>query len=258
MHINSFIMSDKAQEVPIPVPGEEITTGISWSMSNITFHYRLRHIDAGTYQMLDRYTIGTKSAYPTANTWYENTGWLPVNLIADGNGCDLYIDSQYQRSDRIGYADIQNIVGSVTVSVSGLQAGKYVVVLDHYIGGRSQLTEVDPYDYALEETDLRASKIIRPDTNGITYGQIIGVEKYNPEAGYDAGDGWVVHYEQRSSITVEEGDTSKTISFGGDGFAQSALCATHHYNQSDNMLTGGLFYQARYGVRTRLYTEGRG
>lgn len=252
MKISAYILANRSQEVPVPVPGEEITTGISWSLPNCTFHYKLRHMNAGNYQPIDRYTIGTKSAYFTRGNWYENAGWLPCTYFADGVGCDLYIDSQYQTSDRIYYADIQNLTGSVTVS--GMAAGKYVVVLDHYIGGQRHFAEYDPYNYEFTPTDERASKIIRSDTNGVTYGQIIGVEKYEPSQGVDVGAGWVIHYEQRSSITVEEGETSKTISFGGDGFAQSALCATHH--TGDMGFGAAIFYSARYGIRTRLYKDG--
>lgn len=244
MKINAYIMANRTQEVPIPVPGEEITTGISWSMSNTTFHYKLRHMNGGTYQPLNEYTIATSTAYATANTWYENTGWLPVNFIADGNGCDLYAENSHAFCE----ADIQNIEGYVVLS--GLSAGKYVVVLDHYIGGRSKL----PYDdwYTFGMTDFHNEKTIRQDTNGIVYGELIGVELYDPDAGYDTGKGWVVHIKQMCNIEIAEGETSKTISYGGTAFAQSLFASSHH-----TALYGfGAFYAARFGLRTRVYTDG--
>jgi hypothetical protein len=197
-------------------------------------------MNAGTYQPLDEWTEGDSTAYSSKVDWYDDPGWLPVTFIADGNGCDLYADGRKAFCE----ADIQNVIGSVTIA--GLAPGKYVVQLDHYAGARGQMNET--YDFSMI---LHNEKTISSGANGVVYGELGNIERYDPEQGYDAGVGLVIHYTQLCNITIEEGETSKTIIFGDDVFSQHALADTHHIG------TGfGAFYMARYGVRARVYTDG--
>lgn len=244
MKINAYIMANKSQEVPIPIPGEEVTENISWSYTAPTISFTMRNQNRGNYQPDGTYTNGS-NAGGYQYTEYGEEGHVPGKV---GWHKDLYIDSGYTTSD----VRLNNATGSVTVS--GLTAGKYVVVIDHWIGCRVYWrTETPPYNLGYWNT--QAEKTIKQGTHGVVYGEIVGIERYQG-GNYAIGALGGIHIRQKCNITVEEDETSKTITYGDDSFSLQALAGFHHYGTDLDDILVGSFYSAAYAINPRLYTDG--
>lgn len=251
MKISAYIMANKSQEAPIPTPGEEITEGISWSYTTPAIYYTARNQNSSNFQPVGTYTVGSNTGGGYQYIERGDEGNVPCKV---GWHKDLYADYVPGESYRYISSDvcITNVTGSVTVS--GLTAGKYVVVIDHWVGCRSWSMFQEP-DYHLGYYNKQAEKTIRQSANGIVYGEIVGIERY-PGGGYEIGTLGGIHVRQKCNITIEEGETSKTITYGDSSFSLQALAGLHHYGTRNQDTVLSVFYSSALAINPRVYTDG--
>ena len=259
MKLNAFIIANKSQAVEVPEPGEEVTSGFSWTYSNPVVAYTLQNADPGSYNPVGSWTTGTSQS----NTQYQNWKNIEDAVPSDvGWHQDLYADiipdNPYQRRYTSTHVDITNVTGSITLNISNLPVGKYVAIFDHWCGCRSSqyFPSLYPDKYLIDETALHASQSIAMGTNGLVYGAIRGIEEYNPtNTSYDLGRLAGLHLEQRCEFVVAEGDTTKTFTYGDSTFSMTSLCANRHRGISKWDLIVSNYYSATTAIRARLYTE---
>lgn len=261
MYINSFIMSNRAQEVPIPIPGEEVTTGISWEYGLPTLYGMIEN-GAWIYTrgyIIDHlsYPIVTSSGAAGSITFdgYTHEGWIPTNrdwetgLYAD-EGWGVYVRSI-----------IQNVKGTVTLNFTGLPAGKYVAVFEHFYGARdvSRWATTPPIDHnTITAENIRKTKTVGMSTHGIVYGEYNGDYVFDQSTqGYSIGNGRMSKFTQRIAFTIAEGETSKVFKYGEDGFALSDFCEVveRFFNPDGEPESGSRYNIKKTGIRTRLYKE---
>lgn len=263
MKINAHILANRAQEVPIPIPGTEITTGLTKSMGNLTISYEVSYMNNYNYQPMPDVprTIATiVRSSPSYVHYYDRTGIegnpLPVDFERHWDG-----NFEQRPSPASGYeCYLKNFSGSVTFG--GLSAGKYVAVIEHYYGTRSASdwsgTPPKPSSYC-DVIGALTPKIIKGTEDGVCYGETTGAEEtYRCDVGYSLGNGRVVKFVQKQSFIVAEGETGKTITFGGDNFSLSQFCTLLSGNQFDTGQKNGIgsFFSGTAAWRTRVYTDG--
>lgn len=256
MKINGFLLADKSQNVPIPIPGEEVTTGWTLDLSQRpTAHYSVcegyyewgYHTDHWNY-----YDVSANSSIHDNGYEYESEGWLPSNRdweidVRAEQGWDVY--DQWQ---------INNVTGNV--KISGLQAGKYVIVLEHYLGRRgaqSKWSGTDVVSNPIGAENIRATKIIRQGTYGVVYGELN--EDYNythPNASYSVGCGSGTKFTQKCAVTVSDPSEVITITYGDDSFRFSDLCDVvgRNRNSSGNPSGESYILTTKVSIRVRVYT----
>lgn len=252
MNIKVRALTNKIRSIPIPVPGEEITTGISWSYVTPAIYYTARNQYSNNFQPSGTYTVSANTGGGYQYTERGDEGNVPCKV---GWHKDLYADYVPQQTYRYISSDVRltNAKGSVTVT--GLTAGKYVIVIDHWMGCRSWGYFSDETRYHLDYSNTQATKTIKQGEHGIVYGELIGIEKYRGGS-YEIGVMGGIHLRQSCNITVEEGETSKTITYGDDSFSFSALAGLHHYGIRNQDMVLGSFYSCAYAINPRLYTDG--
>lgn len=266
MQIKAHILANRTQEVPIPIPGTEITQGISWSYTNPTVYasvlndkpggaYWSQKSETCTDRMMGWDNWGRDDVLPASIAWHG------YNLYGDVNP-----DDQHQRKFWIWEGRLYNVKGSFTVSgLNTLTPGKYVVVCDHWYGSRENGywggDHTKPYGVN-SIVNVKNLKTVRQGTHGVVYGETNGLEcEYvpNPAIGYSMGVLYGIHIVQKAEIVVEEGDTSKTITYGDSSFALQDFCETKEiwYSPSGDAGTSTRYSEV-VGLRPKLYTDGRG
>lgn len=256
MKINGFLLADKSQSAPIPIPGEEVTTGISWSIGNVKTYYRMDD---------NRGSIDTGSpTYGYSNVdWYsrEDQGYLPLRSVWEH-------DFHASETHTSCYWWLIGCEGSITLNIQNLTAGKYVIVVDYYIGTRDIYCYDDNPQRPRAITDIqnpKATKTVKQGANGVVYGEINpSMVIFDTNAGYAIGEGRVFKITQKCSIEVEEGDTSKIITYGDSSFSFLDFYDSVKFytvDQYGNVQSWWSQYSTainnpvlRFGLRPRLYT----
>lgn len=262
MQIKAHILANRAQEVPIPIPGTEITTGLTKSMGNVSVHFVENYCNSGNFQPMPSVEPTDKTinvATPSYVHYYDRTGItgnpLPVDFETHWDGwCDT------RPSPAMGYeCFIQNVSGRIVFG--GLTPGKYVAVIEHYYGDRGtgywSSTPPKPSSFC-QVNGIFTPKYVRGTTDGVCYGETTGAsEEYRCDIGYALGNGRVVKFIQKQSFVVGENETGKTITFGGDNFSLSQFCTLVGADLSSegDVRPFGAFFSGTVAWRTRVYTE---
>ena len=72
MKLSAYIMANRSQAVKVPEPGEEVTSGFSWTYSNPIISYMANDVDSGYYNPTGDWKTGTAQS----NT--QRTGWKNI------------------------------------------------------------------------------------------------------------------------------------------------------------------------------------
>lgn len=257
MNVSAYILANKSQEVPVPEPGEEVTSGFSWTYSNPVVAYTMQNVDPGYGTIVGTWTTGTSQSNTQYQNWKNIEGAVPSDV---GWHQDLYADKMEGSSTRYTSRDVEitNVTGSITLNISNLPAGKYVAIFDHWCGSRLSryFPSQDPTRYMIDETAIQGMQSITQGTNGIVYGVVRGIEEYlAPNTSYSLGVLGGLHLEQRCEFTIADGDTTKTFTYGDSTFGVTNLCANRHRGLNKWDLIVSSFYSATTAIRARLYTE---
>ncbi len=251
MKINAYILANKAQEVPIPIPGTEVTSGFSWSYSNPIIYFTCNDVNSYNYEPIGTWTTGTSQSWSQYTNWKNDPNAVPADV---GWHEDLWHSGNVTNE-----MHFTNITGSITLNISNLPAGKYVAIFDHWFGSRTsyEFPVVSNGKYMMDEIAVQGTWSIKNGANGIVYGKVIGIEEYISNIGYSLGTLGGLHFEQRCEFTIEQGDTTKTFTYGDSTFGIPTLCGLRHkgaIKQKSDILSGA-FYSATTAIRAKLYTE---
>lgn len=260
MKINGYILANRTQEAPIPIPGTEVQATLDFSTLP-TIHASIANgawvqAQGGYYTDHWTYPVVTTSGAPGSITenGYTHDGWLPTNRDWETG---VYADEGWGVYDQ---AQQNNVVGNV--KISGLQAGKYVIVLEHYLGCRdvSRWQTTPPRDSnPTGAENMRSFKTIKQGTYGIVYGEYNGDYVYDQSTqGYEIGNGRVSKFTQKCNVTVDGTSQIITITFGDSSFSIADFCdvVTRYVDPDGNPMSGSRYFTSKYGVRVRVYTDG--
>ena len=127
MKLSAYIMANRSQAIKVPEPGEEVTSGFSWSYSNPVISYMMQNVDRGTGEAVGTWTEGTSQSNIQGQNWKDIEGAVPSDV---GWHQDLYADHPPGSSGRYTSRDVRmtNITGSIMLNINNLPAGKYVSV----------------------------------------------------------------------------------------------------------------------------------
>ena len=220
MKINGYILANRTQEVTIPTPGEEVEATITpnGSIRYDFYMFKNENVDRGTVYPAGGADLSASRTWQRYGDQQSGEYWskqgedcVPCNV--SGNGGNDY--TTFSPSSEVlwngrhyvyDYMDYYTPNGSIIVS--GLQPGKYVFELTHWIGYDDKTSET-----SVVRVDGNQSRIIKVGTHGVIEGAVF------PDAtlytGYnDSYKGYVVKARLRYAFTVSEGDLSKTFEFG--------------------------------------------
>lgn len=255
MQIEAYVMANRTQEIPVPVPGEEITTGITWTYTTPAIYYTIRNQSPYNYQPVGTYTVSVNSY--DSYSYNETEPPMVEGCVPCKKGWhkNFYADYAPGESYRYTSSDIRitEIKGSVTAN--GLTPGRYVIVIDYWVGSRSVGDFQEP-DYKLDYSGYQSHMTVKQGTHGIVSGEIIGLEKWTGTRGYGIGTLGGIHVRQKCNVTVAEGETSKVITYGDNSFSLSALAGLHNFGVEYSDIVVGSFYSAAAGINPKIYTDG--
>jgi len=200
-------MSDKAQEVPIPVPVDPVEVSITGG--NIVVPYRELN-PQGTIETLASRTYTATDI----SSWKHTT--VPFNFVTGQNDfISLYPVSE---SNGVGYFWAFPTKGSFTLNIGNtLPAGKYVFENTIYIGyGRSYWSTTPPTPGSKVVASPVSTRIIR----GGVHGAIEGVLNPNQVEYEDLQSDITnlgcrtIETRLRYAFNIAEGDTTKVFAWG--------------------------------------------
>lgn len=249
----SFLFTNQLKRVPVPTPGEEVTSGFTWTYSNPVIHYKCNDVDRGYYNPTGSWTTSTSQSNTQYTNWKQYSDAVPADV---GWHQDLYYRSGYMSNN----VQMKNVTGSIVLNISTLPIGKYVAVFNHWYGSRysAYFPTVSNGKYDMDEFDIISLQTITMGANGIVYGAVQGIEEYIcSELGYALGTLGGIHIEQRCEFVVSSGDTTKTFTYGDSTFGLSTLCTFRHRGamQSKYDCFLGSYYNATTGISSNLYTS---
>lgn len=251
MKINGYILANRTQEVPIPIPGEEVQATVT--AGNLSVHFE--STDGKVPEEIHTDSVSNFSLLPVA--WDQMEGSIPANFHCNYS---LYSQSSYEK----GWW-IDNVTGTITFS--GLTAGKYVAELTFYIGDRNK----NMYDLThpfskVEAENINSVKMIRQGDLGIVYGELDPemVTYQGSNTGID-DYGRVIKLTQRFNFTVAEGATSATITYGDSVMSLMDFCRVFICNldsngniQQTHNQYGRCSLPWQFNILAKVYTDGRG
>jgi hypothetical protein len=209
-------------------------------------------------------------SYPSETCTDKMTGWdaygrddvLPASVAWHGYNLlpDVNPDDTHHRRYAVWEGKLLNVTGTITVS--GLSAGKYVAMIDHWYGNRDIIywsSEGNPPAFHCEIQNLKRTKLVKRTEDGVLYAHTTGNQAFyypSPSLGYAMGNFIGVHIVQEVLFTLEEGQTSKVITYGDESsFALSDFCEHAYWKLNPD---GGHGVDTRYseviGLRPKLYT----
>lgn len=250
MNISAYIMANRSQEVPIPVPGTPIECTISAGSMTV-------HFTSTDGKSPEEITDKTESYPLIPVTWYQNEGAIPCNYHCDYS---LYSNSSWEK----GFW-IESVKGSITYS--GLTPGKYVSVHEFYIGVRDR-TNYSPQHPSMkaEAVNIIATKTVKQASGGgIAYGELDPTMLSYPGVQDSGADdfGRVIKITQKVSFEVADGATSATVQYGDTSFGLEQLCRIFiaHLDSNGNVRQTQNQYGRnvciwQFNIRTRLFTDG--
>lgn len=225
MKINGFIMADKSQEVPIPIPVDPVETTIE-KVGNIRYDFlmrKFRNEDRGVVypdaSVNGSYEIGT-----WGKQWDNNSGeyWraqgydtIPCNVGGSTNlGVLLTFNPEFSqdlwngRHFILNYMEYYTPTGALQVTIgNNMPVGKYVFELTHWIGFSDKNA-----NNSRIRIDGNRKRIVKQGTHGAIEGVVLDNEYYS--GGGQTYRGYVARARIRYAFEVAQGDTTKIFEFG--------------------------------------------
>lgn len=227
MKISAYILANRAQEVPVPIPGEEVQATIA-TTNNVrhdTYMFKYENEDGGIVYPAGGADIAESRSWGVENTqssgeYYASQGedCVPCN-IGGGTNATAVVTVKPEHGGRALwngrhyiYDYMNYLTPNGTITVSGLQPGKYVFELLHWVGYDDKTSET-----SIVRVDGYHGRVVKSGAHGVIEGEVFPTPtRY---AGRSTGSGtvfrgYVVKARLRYAFTVEEGDTSKAFEFG--------------------------------------------
>lgn len=220
MYINSFIMSDRAQEVPVPIPIDPVPA--TFGDTTIQYPYMMYNERIGKSATFSNTRPTDEQFENSSGEYYRTQGYdtIPCNVGGSNSGgvATLY---PYAELDNY-YTDLEiySPKGTFTLTIGNtLPTGKYVFQMLFWLGFDDALNTGTAYRGSVTIDGLRGN-IVKQGTNGVIHAKVVDASgviyqgaRVNPyQTPYYRGN--VVCIQVRYAFEIAEGDTTKTFSFG--------------------------------------------
>lgn len=225
MNVSAYILANKSQEVPVPTPAEPVEVTIT--PSGISFSYEMFN-GATTQSVTETRTMNEMMNQSTSGEYYASQGYdCPTcNVGTNNNGTVVSLRPSSALSNIYTELHVLTTSASFSVDVSGLDAGKYVFEVMHWIGYDDKIYTHDVSGYpsygqpdAVVQVAGNAGRVIKNGAHGVIEGLV-----YPDEVIYTGADvnpyqspyyrGRVISARIRYAFEVASGDTTKTFAWG--------------------------------------------
>ena len=254
MNINAYILANRTQEVPVPVPGEPVNCTIT-PPNPLVLPYRA----SNTALHADKDFTNTYAIYALSGYEYARQGYdcIPCNFGRDN--ITLKVESEeFWNGRHFIYTDmfLTTTTGSFTVDVSGLAQGQYVFEVDHWFGYNSFYTNVTYPDSVVQIVGSKG-RVVKSGTHGIIEGYVESTSSTD-YYGYDSSyKGRVVKARLRYAFDVASGDTTKTFAWGNNADISLGDLWTHIHIYPQDFSTGahsdGVWANVLYDFFAKVY-----
>ena len=222
MKINGYILANRTQEVPIPIPIEPVEA--AFTASNIVYPYMM--LNARTQKSADLTNTRTpqKQLDDSSGEYYKEQGYdaVPCNWGGSSSGgiATLYPSSDMGNS----YTDLEiySPKGDITLTIGNtLTPGKYCFQMLFWLGFEDALGDTSGTAFKGHVAiDSVKDQIVKQGTNGIIHAKVIDADGVIYEGAQISiyqdpkYRGNCVCVQVRYVFEIAEGDTTKTFSFG--------------------------------------------
>ena len=251
MKINGYILANRAQEVPIPTPGEPVEATITGG--NIIVPYRELN------QQGDIETLATRTYTATDVSSWQHTS-VPFNFVTgQADFISLYPETE---SGGVGYFWAFPTKGSFTLNIGNtLPVGKYVFENTIYIGyERGYWSTTPPTPASKVVASPVSTRIIRVGAHGAIEGVLNPnqVEYEDLQSDVTNLGCRTIETRLRYAFNIAEGDTTKVFEWGeGTDIDLADLWSTIEFialnpDGSESHAMGSLI-NARYYYCVKVY-----
>ena len=207
MKINGYILANRTQEVPIPIPIEPVEASITGG--NIIVPYRELNPQG------ENETLATRTYTATDVSSWQHTS-VPFNFITGQNDfISLYPN---EGSGVVGYFWAFPTKGSFTLNIGNtLPTGKYVFENTIYIGyGREYWSTTPPTPASKVVASPVSTRIIRGGVQGVIEGVLNPnqVEYEDLQSDVTSLGCRTIETRLRYAFNITEGDTTKVFAWG--------------------------------------------
>ena len=227
MDIDAYLLANHTKEVPVPVPVDPVSAPITLSQTVRYDHYMYKpeNEDRGVvYPAYGANLSETRSwgmLNPTSSGEYyaeQGEDCVPCNCGGGGNASSIATfhpngDGFWNGRHHVYYyMNYFTPNGSITIDVSSLPTGKYVLEVLHWFGYDDKTSES-----SLVRVDGNKGRVIKGGTHGVIEGIVFPEPVHytgESESGWHNYRGYVVKARLRYAFTVNTGDTTKTFEFG--------------------------------------------
>ena len=265
MKINGYILANRTQEVPIPIPIEPVEA--TFTASNIVYPYMM--FNARTQKSADLTTTRTpqKQIDNSSGEYYKGQGYdcMPCNWGGSNSGGVATLRPTSDMGSYFTDLEIYSPKGDITLNIGNtLTPGKYVFQMLFWLGFDDALGETSGTAYKGHVAiDGSNDQIIKKGTNGIIHAKVIDADgviyqgaKINPyQDPYYRGN--CVCVQVRYAFEIAEGDTTKTFSFGsGTEFSFTELYRAIQMweTTTDYANRGGTWANCVFLMNLKLFT----
>ena len=271
MNVSAYILANKSQEVPVPIPVDPVEATITAS-ANIGFAYNATHYSEEPIASVDFSASNTFSMEDdsiSGETGVEQGfDCPPCNASHSDGWVSLYIYDEALFNGRHYVADdfrLYTTSGSFTIDVSGLDAGKYVFEVTHWIGAHDNSKwNANVYTKDVQIVGNKG-RVIKSGTHGaiegIAYPEVVTYAGWNwSEYQSPRYMGRVIKVVIRYAFTVQAGATTKTFAWGDN--ADISLRDLWNYvkifdvNSDGSQGSFSNWFNTHFTSRAKLYTGG--
>lgn len=217
MKINGFIMADKSQSAPIPIPIDPVPA--TFGDTTIQYPYMMYNDSVHKSANLSTTRVTDEQFATGSGEYYRTQGYdsIPCNW---GGSNSSGVATLYPGSELSNYytdMEIYSPKGSIPLTIGNtLTLGKYCFQMLFWLGYDDKVAEGSSRVWL----DGNRREIVKQGTNGIIHAKVIDAEgvvyqgaRVNPyQSPYYRGR--VVCIQVRYGFEIAQGDTTKTFSFG--------------------------------------------
>lgn len=269
MKISAYILANRAQEVPVPVPGEVVEATIE-PVGTVNFAYYCYNSQIPGEAFFTTTRTPGMQGDTSSGEYYLSQGYdcPPCNCGNNGSSGEVSLyhqdDALWNGRHYIATEDhLFTTGGSFKLTFGNQMApGNYVFEIIHYIG-TDAVGVWTGTDIPMSRVIVVGNKgtVIKAGTHGVVEGTVYPEEivyqgaKVNPyQAPYYRGR--VISVRMRYAFTVSEGDTEKVFTWGDNGDLSMRELWDYllmYEQNSSGVKDGYVWLNSHFTLRVKVY-----